>query len=71
MMISIRYLAPLGAPDGLINVADYLMASRIQMGELLVGEVQLSYGDVYPPGAPDGVIDMSDILLIQKMALGL
>ena len=63
-------LAPLGAPDGLINAADLLIARRIQMGELIAAEVQLAHGDVYPPGAPDGVINTSDVILIQKMILG-
>ncbi|NOQ90878.1 MAG: hypothetical protein GQ549_08020, partial [Gammaproteobacteria bacterium] len=61
---------PLGAPDGVINVADYLIAVRIKLGEVVAGDVQLAHGDVYPPGAPDGVINTSDVLLIQKMVLG-
>ena len=64
-------LAPLGAPDGMINAADLLIAIRIQLDEMVAAEVQLAHGDVYPPGAPDGVINTSDVLLIEKMILGI
>lgn len=62
-------LAPLGAPDGIINAADYLIAVRIQLGEIIAGKIQLSHGDVYPPGAPDGEISLQDVLLIKQQAL--
>ena len=63
-------LAPLGAPDGKINAADYLIATRIQLGQVAAGEVQMVHGDVYPPGAPDGVINIQDVILIQKLVMG-
>ncbi len=56
-------LAPLGAPDGLINSADYLIASRITLG-LDPTVLELSHGDIYPAGAPDGVINIQDLLLL-------
>ena len=62
-------LAPLGAPDGLINSADYLIANRIVLGSLTSTQLELSHGDVYPPGAPDEVINIQDLLLIQKLVL--
>jgi len=62
-------LAPLGAPDGVVNVADVLIATRIAVGELMPTQLELDHGDVYPPGAPDGVINIQDLLLIQKMVL--
>lgn len=62
-------LAPLGAPDGVINTADYLIALRISLGELTATSLELSHGDVYPPDAPDGVIDISDMLLIRAMVI--
>ena len=65
-------LAPYGAPDGLVNAADLLIAQRIVLGLINPPTpLDLAHGDVYPPGAPDGVIDMSDLLLIQKMVLNL
>ena len=33
-------LAPLGAPDGLINSADYLVASRIVLGLVIPTELE-------------------------------
>ena len=61
-------LAPLGNPDGIINVADKLIAIRLFSAALTATELELSHGDVYPVGAPDGVIDMSDVVLIVKSA---
>ena len=61
-------LAPLGAPDGVVDVADYLLAERIVLGAVPQTTLELAHGDLYPPGAPDGVIDISDlILLLRKM----
>ena len=42
-------LAPLGAPDGNLNAADYLVALRIVLGQIPVTELELSHGDVFPP----------------------
>jgi len=62
-------LAPLGAPDGLIDSADYLVANRIVLDSLTPTQLELSHGDVYPVGAPDEVINIQDLLLIQKLVL--
>lgn len=60
-------IAPLGAPDGLINAADYLIAQRIALGELTATPLELSHGDLYPAGSPDGVINTSDLILLLKL----
>jgi beta-glucanase (GH16 family) len=62
-------LAPLGAPDGLINSADYLIASRITLGLVSPTDMEYAHGDLYPPGAPDGVINIQDLLLLQQQLL--
>ncbi len=62
-------LAPLASPDGVINVADLLIAQRIVLGQLQASNTALAHGDLYPPAAPDGVIDLSDLLLIQQLVL--
>ena len=62
-------LAPLGAPDRLINTADYLVTSRIVLGQLTPGDLEYAHGDIYPPGAPDGVINIQDLLLLQQQLL--
>ncbi|MGB5259002.1 MAG: glycoside hydrolase family 16 protein [Gammaproteobacteria bacterium] len=59
-------LAPLGAPDGLINTADYLIASRIALDLISPTDLERSHGDLYPVGAPDGVINLQDLLLLQQ-----
>jgi predicted lipoprotein with Yx(FWY)xxD motif len=64
-------LAPFGAPDGLVNTADYLVASRIALDLLTPGDLELSHGDLYPTGAPDGVINLQDLVLLQQKVLGL
>ncbi len=62
-------VAPLAAPDGVLNAGDLVVVRRIVTGTLPPGESELAHGDVYPPGAPDGIVDMSDLLLIQRMIL--
>lgn len=61
-------LAPLGAPDGVINAADYLIALRIIQADLLPTTLELTHGDLYPPGAPDGIINMPDLIIIKQRA---
>ena len=60
-------LAPLGAPDGLINAADYLVAQRISLGEIPITSLELAHGDLYPEGSPDGMINVSDLILLLKI----
>lgn len=62
-------LAPLGAPDGLVTLSDYLIANRLSAGELNPTALELSHGDIYPPAAPDGVIDIHDVFLLQQWLL--
>ncbi|MGB5605137.1 MAG: choice-of-anchor B family protein [Gammaproteobacteria bacterium] len=62
-------LAPVGAPDGQVNAADILVATRIVLGLLPAGDLELSHGDLYPQGAPDGNIDISDLILLQQLVL--
>ncbi|MEE9492564.1 MAG: choice-of-anchor B family protein [Gammaproteobacteria bacterium] len=62
-------LAPLGAPDGLINAADVLIATRVTLGALAATELELAHGDVYPSESPDGVINIQDLILIMQMPL--
>jgi hypothetical protein len=62
-------LAPRGAPDGIINVADLLIAHQIALELITPTAIDRSHGDVYPPGTPDGVIDISDILLMRQLIL--
>lgn len=60
-------LAPLGAPDGLLNAGDLVVALRIVLGLLTATDLELAHGDIYPPGSPDGVIDLSDLIQLQKL----
>lgn len=62
-------LAPLGAPDGLINVADLLVGIRIVSGAVQASDLERSHGDLYPAAAPDGVINLSDLVLLQQRVL--
>ncbi|MCK5091389.1 MAG: dockerin type I repeat-containing protein, partial [Gammaproteobacteria bacterium] len=62
-------LAPLGTPDGVINAADALIATRIVMKMITPTNTELAHGDLYPAGAPDGQITISDLLLIMKVVL--
>jgi len=60
-------LAPQGSPDGVVNVADYLIAMRIALGLLSPTATDLSHADLYPVGAPDGAITLSDLILLMKL----
>ena len=62
-------LAPLNAPNGIIDAADLLIATQITLNQIPAGTTQLAHGDVYPPGAPDGVINTQDLILITKMVM--
>lgn len=62
-------LAPLNAPDGMINAADLLIATKIALEQIPASTTQLAHGDVYPAGAPDGVINIQDLILITNMVL--
>ncbi len=64
-------LAPLGSPDGVVNVADLLICQRIILGDVTATTLELSHGDLYPVGVPDGIINMSDYIILQKMVLGI
>ena len=59
-------LAPLGAPDGVINAADMLIASLLALGIISPSNLELSHGDLYPQGAPDGIINIQDLILLQN-----
>ncbi len=56
--------------DGLLNVADVLLAQRHVMGLALLSPDQISRGDVYPSGG-DGQITIQDVLVIQRSVMSL
>lgn len=62
-------VAPLGAPNGVVDAGDLVVMQRIVLGLLTPTPLELQHGDLYPPGAPDGVIDIRDLLLLQKRVL--
>jgi len=62
-------LAPLGNPDGIVNLADYVIAKRILNGDILPTDIELSHGDLYPQVLPDGKFTTSDMLIIYQRLL--
>ena len=58
-------LAPWGAPDGVINTADVLIAIQLAITNRAPGGLQYAHGDMNL----DGVINIVDVLLIQKIVL--
>lgn len=65
-------IAPLGAVDGRVNVADALLALRIALHlELVTDPLVIANGDLAPEAGPDGVITIADALAILRIALGL
>jgi Putative Ig domain/Dockerin type I domain len=61
--------------DGLVNVADILMAQRALLGEITLTSDQLLHADVAPLQsgipAPDNQFNLGDLLVIERKALGL
>ena len=64
-------LAPLGIYDGLVNVADYLVAQRIALGLIPQTTLDIAHGDLQPTGTSAGVIDTADVLLILQQVINL
>ena len=62
-------LAPVGRYDGLVNVADYLVAQRMALGLIPQTALDIAHGDLQPVGISAGVIDTADVLLILQQAL--
>lgn len=57
--------------DGVVDVADVVLAERIALGLLVPTQTQLQHADVSPVWYPDGVIDAADVAWIRRKALGL
>jgi subtilisin len=62
-------LAPVGVYDGLVNVADYLVAQRMALGLIPQTELDIAHGDLQPIGTSAEVIDTADVLLILQQVL--
>ncbi len=56
-------IAPLGAPDTLVNAGDFLVATRIVIGNLPVTQQALGHIDLNA----DGVINTGDLLLLMGL----
>lgn len=57
-------VAPIGNPDGVVNVADYLVVLRHVLGEQTLTPEEFALADLYPQGSPDGVLGMPDLILL-------
>jgi len=62
-------VAPLGAPDGIVNAADYQVMLMLVLGALSATELEFYHGDMYPAGAPDGVLNGADLVLLSKLVI--
>lgn len=56
--------------DGIVNVADFMLAVRFATGLAVPTTTQMRHADVYPAGNPDGVVDVRDFQLISNRAFG-
>jgi len=63
-------LAPKGAPDSVLNVADFLMLQRIINGDETPSPTELILGDVGPLGSPDDILNVADLLILKRAILG-
>ena len=62
-------LAPLNIYDGIVNVGDVVVASRMALDLLPQDALAIAHGDLATSGASAGVIDTADLLLILQQAL--
>jgi hypothetical protein len=62
-------LAPVDVYDGLVNVADYLVAQRMALGLIPQTALDIAHGDLQPIGTSADVIDTADVLLILQQVL--
>lgn len=69
-MIAAGDNAPRGARDGVLNVADLLVAWRFVHGQETPSAEELLVADVAPQGAPDGILDVADLLILQRAVYG-
>ncbi len=75
LCLAIDYLpgdiAPRGAPDGVINVADVLVLNRIILDPTIVPtELEKLVADMAPVGAPDDIINVADVLVLNRIMSG-
>lgn len=69
-------ISPLGNHDGIVNIADALLALRFALGLETPTQEDMRYGDVAPLSAdgkpnPDGQITAGDALVILRNVLGI
>ena len=64
-------VAPLGNPDGQVNVADLLILERFIIGDMTPTAEELLITDVAPFGGADGLLNAGDLVVLQRAVLGL
>lgn len=64
-------LAPLGNPDGELDVADFLVLQRFVLGTLTPTPEQRLIADVAPLGSPDGELNAGDLVVLMRAIHGL
>jgi hypothetical protein len=62
-------LAPMNVFDGLVNVADVMVAERIALGLMLQDALAIAHGDLATSGTSTGTIDTADVLLTLQQVL--
>jgi hypothetical protein len=60
-------LAPVGARDGSINAADYMILLRMISGEITATDADITFGDLNYNGS----LDVGDAVLMNRLVLGL
>lgn len=64
-------VAPLGDPDGQLNIADLLVLERFIIGDLIPTAEERLITDVAPLDGPDGLLNAGDLLVLHRAVLGL
>lgn len=64
-------LAPRGNPDGVVDIADAVVALSISVGKITPTDTEKIAGDVAPLAVPDGVVDIADAVVLLRVSVGL
>ncbi len=66
---SVGDIAPRGAPDGRVDLGDYLLLKKYVDGDDTPSANELSEIDLAPKANPDGVLNLADMIILRQLVL--
>jgi|GEM_PF-7110023 len=62
-------VAPKGTPDGIVNLADYIVVKQFVDGTAVPTQVEIQEADLAPVNNPDGIINAADLIVLRQKIL--